>query len=210
MKLSNQVLAIVLHVAVIGLSLQSFANREDFNKPSKQLAEAIATSATSMGYDLSSKDGRKQFGDYMKTQRDTLATSLGIDMATEEGRQKYKEAVKTHIDEVATAQKFDLTTKDGREALEKYLISSGEFAYVRPEPKEKHGARDEAKAKDLIQEQSDDKKFASDDKKDGRNKDQATNSQQGERRGPPPQREQRQGANQVNGNTQEQRPEQRQ
>lgn len=179
MKLSNQVLAVILHVAVMGLSLQTFANREDFNKPSKEFAEAIATTATTLGYDLSSKDGRKQFGDYLKTQRDTLATSLGIDLSTEEGRQKYKEAVKTHVNEVAKAQNFDLTTKEGRDALEKYLVSSGDLAYVRPEPKGKHGPRDQA------------------------------NAQQGERKGPPPPREQTEAASQANGSTQVQRPEQR-
>ena len=145
MKLGNKFLVIAIQVAVAGLSLQSFAGREDFNKPSKELAESIAGAATTMGYDLSSKEGRKQFGDYMKTQRDTLATSLGIDMSTEEGRKKYHETVKTQMDEVAKAQNFDLTTKEGRDALEKYFITNGEYAYVRPDPKEKRGPRDEGR-----------------------------------------------------------------
>lgn len=143
MKIGNKFLVIAIQVAVVGLSLQSFAGRDDFNKPSKELAEAIGSAATTMGYDLSSKEGRKQFGDYMKTQRDTLATSLGIDMSTEEGRKKYHESVKTHVDEVAKSQNFDLTTKEGRDSLEKYFITNGEYAYVRPEPKEKRGPREE-------------------------------------------------------------------
>ena len=40
MKLGNKFLAVVIHVAVVGLSLQAFAGREDFNKPSKEIAEA--------------------------------------------------------------------------------------------------------------------------------------------------------------------------
>ena len=216
MKLNSKILALVIHASVVSLSLHAFAGREDFNKPSKELADAIATSATSMGYDLSSKDGRKQFGDYMKTQRDTLATSLGIDMSTDEGRKKYHEAVKTHHAEVAAAQSIDLTTKEGKDALEKYLISTGDYAYVRPSRDEKRG-KDDGRDREKKEMKKDDDQVVRDDKDQKRPKfegERQGDGQQaaGERPPPPPAREREQGQRpeQAKDASQQQGPEQRQ
>ncbi len=140
MKINSAVIILALCL----VSANSFANREEFNRPSNELETAISTAATGLGYDLSSKDGRKSFGDYLKTQKDALATSLGIDTSTEEGKKKMHEAVKSHVDSIAKEQGFDMSTQAGRDSLEKYLISKGEYAYLKPDKKGPPEKRDQA------------------------------------------------------------------
>ncbi len=123
---------VILVLAVLIGTSQGYAGREDFNRPSEELRSAIATAATSLGYDLSTDDGRKQFGDYLKAARDKSATAAGADMNTDEGRKAYMQTVKAHREEVAKAQNFDMTTQTGRESLEKYLVSNGEYASMMP------------------------------------------------------------------------------
>ncbi len=130
MKLKN---FMVSTVAICFLGNWASANRDDFNKPSAELAGAIAKAASGLGYDLSSEEGKKKFGDYLKSQKDTLATTMGIDMSTDEGRKKMHEAVKSHVDSVAQAQGFDMSTQAGRDSLEKYLVSTGDYAYLKPD-----------------------------------------------------------------------------
>jgi hypothetical protein len=143
----------VMTLAICLVTVSAFANREQFNKPSGELASAIATAATGLGYDLSSGEGRKNFGDYLKAQKDTLATSMGIDMSTDEGRKKMHEAIKSHVNTVAKEQGFDMSTQAGRDSLEKYLVSKGEYAYLRPERKP-HGERQEHKERPANAEQN--------------------------------------------------------
>lgn len=100
---------IVVLALLIGTS-KGFADRENFSAPSAELRTAIAAAATSLGYDLSTEDGRKAFMDN----------------------------VKAHRDEVAKAQNFDLTTQAGRDALEKYLVSSGDYASLVPAGRGNH------------------------------------------------------------------------
>ena len=114
---------LILSVSIFLLAPLVFADRA-----------IAAAAATQLGYDLSSETGRKQFGDYLKTQRDTLAKSSNADLSTEDGRKKFGDSMKAHVDAVAKTQGFDMTTKEGRDSLEKYLVSTGDLSYLRPGP----------------------------------------------------------------------------
>ncbi len=127
-----------LSLSLCLMSTNVFADRQEFNQPSQEVKNAIATAATNLGYDLSTQEGRKSFGDYLKSQRDSLAKSANIDLSTVEGRKKFGDQMKAKVDEIAKAQGFDMSTNEGRDSMEKYLASTGNLAYLRPEPKD-HG-----------------------------------------------------------------------
>ncbi len=111
---------------------EQLENAGDDQTISTETRTMIAEQATKLGYDLSSPDGRHQFMNYAKQQRETLAKAQGIDLSTEDGKKKYKEYVKNHLDQIAKEQNFDLKTKDGRDALRKYLVANGEVSLLPP------------------------------------------------------------------------------
>lgn len=112
---------IILSGVLVSLSMGTLAGKAEhrWNNLSDERKAKITERAAEQGYDISTKEGRKEFRQAMRKQRVERAAEQGYDIGTKEGRQAFKEARMAQRSEIRNAVKA-LSDED-RKALKEEL-----------------------------------------------------------------------------------------
>lgn len=123
---------LIVAFTTVALASSVQARRADFNQLPTEARERVAAQAAELGFDLSTEEGRRAFGDHMRDQREARAVELGFDLSTREGRQAFHENHRSQVEQIAETNGFDLSTPDGRQSLRSYLAENNQLGLLPP------------------------------------------------------------------------------